>query len=235
MKLLLTSLGVSNASIRAALVDMLGKPIDESNAVCVPTAIYALPNGVADSWQMLREFANMNWRDFGVLELTTLPTIRERDWLPTVEAADCIIVGGGNSGFLLYWMEHSGFGARLPGLLMDKVYLGVSAGSMYVTHSYQIDQEVLARTGIYRDPEYEEDAPPNAGSDKTLGLVDFVIRPHLNAEYFPTATLARFAQTAARIDVPLYAIDDQTALKVVDGVIDVISEGEWKLFDKASG
>jgi dipeptidase E len=235
MKLLLTSLGVSNERIRAALVDVLGTPIEDSTAVCVATAIYALPTGVADSWQMLHAFASRNWREFGVPMLTALPTMREPDWLPAVEAADCLIAGGGNSGFLLYWMEHSGFGARLPGLLMDNVYLGVSAGSMYVTHSYQVDQDVLAHTGIYRDPEYEEDAPPNAGSDKTLGLVDFVIRPHLNAAYFPTATLNRFAQTAARIDVPLYAIDDQTALKVVDGVIDVISEGEWTLFDTARG
>ncbi len=101
MKLLLTSLGVSNERIRAALVDVLGKPIEEATAVCVPTAIYALPNGVADSWQMLHAFASLGWRDFGVLELTALPTIRESDWLPTVEAADCII-GDGKSGFLVH-------------------------------------------------------------------------------------------------------------------------------------
>lgn len=230
MKLLLTSIGASNASIRVALADLLSKPIDQSSAICIPTAIYALPSGVSDSWQMIREFANMGWQDFGVVELTALPTILESDWLPSVEAADCLIVGGGNTGYLCYWMQQSGLGARLPALLERKVYMGVSAGSMVVTHSHQIDRDVLARTGIYRDADYEEDAPPNAGSDRTLGLVDFVIRPHLNADYFPRATPDRFAQSAAALDVPLYAIDDQTALKVIDGTVEVISEGEWKRF-----
>lgn len=59
-----------------------------------------------------------------------------------------------------------------------------------------------------------------------------MIRPHLNADYFPTATLDHFAQSAARLDVPLYTIDDQTAIKVVDGAVEIVSEGEWKLFQK---
>ncbi len=211
-------------------MDLLGKPIAECKAVCIPTAIYALPSGVADAWLMLREL-DLGWQEYGVIELTALPSIPEDCWLPAVEAADCVIVGGGNSGYLCHWMEQSGLGARLPALLRDKVYVGVSAGSMVVTHSYQMDPVALAERGIYRDADYEEDAPPNAGSAKTLGLVPFVIRPHLNADYFPTATLERFARSAAALDVPLYAFDDQTALKVVDGKVEVISEGAWKLFD----
>ena len=233
MKFLLTSAGITNDSIHAALVDLLGKPTAEARAICVPTAIYALPGGNGYAWRMLRELADIGWHDLGVLELTTLPTILEEHWLPAVEAADIIIVGGGNSGYLCYWIEQSGFGRRLPALLQNKVYMGVSAGSLIVTHSFQIDAEVLARTGIYRDADYDEDAPPNAGSNKTLGLVDFVIRPHLNADWLPQATLDRFAKSAAKIDVPMYAFDDQTAIKVVDGNVEVISEGEWKLFDKA--
>ncbi len=129
-------------------------------------------------------------------------------------------------------MQASGLAAKLPTLLQDTVYVGVSAGSVVATHSFQADPVALAERGVYRDADFEEDAPLGGGSDKTLGLLDFVIRPHLNADYFPTATLELFARSAAALDVPLYAFDDQTALAVVDGDVRVISEGEWKLFAK---
>ncbi|HEY8597737.1 MAG TPA: Type 1 glutamine amidotransferase-like domain-containing protein [Thermomicrobiales bacterium] len=232
MKFLLTSVGIANASIHQALIELFGKPIEQCNALCIPTAIYALPSGTGDSWLTLRELAGLGWREFGVLELTALPSVPEECWLPALEAADCLIVGGGNGGYLNFWMQESGLAAKLPALLRDKVYLGVSAGSVVVTHSFQADPVALAERGVYRDADFEEDAPLGAGSDKTLGLVDFVIRPHLNADYFPTATLERFARSAAALDVPLYAFDDQTALAVVDGDVRVISEGEWKLFDR---
>jgi len=231
MKLLLTSAGVTNDSIRNALVDLLGKPIAETKAICIPTAIYALPSGASDAWLMIREL-EMGWLEYGVVELTALPSILEEHWLPSVQAADVIIVGGGNTGFLSYWFQASGLAEKLPELLKTKVYLGVSAGGAMVTHSLNVSREVLEQTGVYYDDEYDEAAPPNAGSDKTLKLVDFVIRPHLNADYFAQTTLEHMAIAAAKVAVPLYAFDDQTAIKVVDGAVEVISEGEWKLFDK---
>ncbi|HEY0734910.1 MAG TPA: Type 1 glutamine amidotransferase-like domain-containing protein [Herpetosiphonaceae bacterium] len=231
MKFLLTSAGVTNDSIRAAVVDLLGKPIDEAKALCIPTAIYAASEGTEYAWWMLSQTASMGWQKFGVLELTALPSILEEHWLPAVEAADIIIVGGGTTGYLSYWFQESGFATRLPELLKNTVYLGVSAGSMVVTHSLYVNPDMLAERGIFYDDEYDEGAPPHAGSDKTVKLVDFVIRPHLNSEWFPHITIERMEQAAARVDVPLYAIDDQTALKVVDGSVEVISEGEWKLFN----
>lgn len=230
MKFLLTSAGIANDSIRAALVDLLGKPIERCKAVCIPTASLALPSGVGDTWLTLH-LLNLGWEEYGTLELTALPTLPEECWLPALEAADCLLVGGGNNGYLSYWLQASGLGARLPALLRDKVYVGVSAGSMVATHSLQIDRDYLARTGIYRDADFEEDAPLGAGSDQTLGLLPFVLRPHLNADYFPTATADRFARSAAALAVPLYAIDDETALKVVDGRVEVVSEGGWQLFE----
>lgn len=230
MKLLLTSAGITNDSIRNALVELLDKPIAESKAICIPTAIYALPNGVNDSWLTIREL-NLGWKEYGVLELTALPSIREEGWLPALEAVDVILVGGGNTGYLSYWLHTSGLAAKLPALLQSTVYVGVSAGSMMVTHSLNVSKEVLAQRGVYYDDEYDEVAPLNFGSDKTLKLVDFVIRPHLHADYFPTITLDSMAQAAAKVAVPLYAFDDQTALKVVDGTVEVVSEGEYKLFD----
>lgn len=232
MKLLLTSAGITNDSIRQALVDMLGKPIAQSKAVCILTAMYALPGGNIYAWQMLKELGEMGWQEFGVLELTALPSILEEHWLPTLEAADVIWVSGGITLYLSYWMQTSGFANKLPELLKKAVYVGVSAGSMVVTHSLNLNRAELARTGIYYDDEYDEAAPPNAGSDQTLKLVDFVIRPHLNSDGFLAATLDSMEKWSAKVAVPLYAIDDQTAIKVVDGEVEVISEGEWKLFEK---
>jgi len=173
---------------------------------------------------------NLGWKAYGVLVLTALPSLLEEHWLPTVEAADVILVGGGNTGYLSHWLHASGLARRLPEWLKNKVYVGISAGSMVVTHSLNVDRERLERTGVYDDDEYDEAAPPGAGSDKPLGLVDFVVRPHLNADYFPAVTLENVERWATKVKVPLYAFDDQTALKVLDGQVEVISEGEWRLF-----
>ncbi len=233
MKFLLTSAGLTNTSIRVALEDLLGKPIASSKAVYIPTAMYANPGGSGFVWNELREQGELGWQELGMLELTTLPSLPEHYWLPSLEAADVIWVGGGNTGYLSYWVQASGFAQRVPRLLSKAVYVGVSAGSMMVTHSLHVNLSELKETGMYHDDEYNEAAPPNAGSNKTLGLVDFVIRPHLNlVEYFPNLTLCYLERAASRVDVPMYAIDDQTAIQVVDGKVVVISEGEWKLFEK---
>ncbi len=82
MKLLLTSGGIKNASIRDALVDLLGKPIAESSALCIPTAIYAFPGGAGSAWRLISGRAasplcELGWKSLGVLELTALPSTKE--------------------------------------------------------------------------------------------------------------------------------------------------------------
>ena len=72
---------------------------------------------------------------------------------------------------------------------------------------------------------------PPTGGDRALGLVDFSIFPHLDHEGMPENTLANAATWAAALDCPAYAIDDETAIRVVDGVVDVVSEGHWHHFD----
>jgi dipeptidase E len=93
-----------------------------------------------------------------------------------------------------------------------------------------VDRTELQRTGAYYDDEYEEGALKGAGSDRGLGMVDFAIRPHLNSEDFPNTGIETMERWAAKLDVPTYAIDDRTAVKVVDGGVEVVSEGEWRLF-----
>jgi dipeptidase E len=232
-KLLLTSSGITNDSIQKALIDLLGKPIRESIALFAPTAIYAYPQGTKAAWQQAKKLGDLGWKDFGILELTALPNISRDVWLAQVEEADALIIGGGNKFYLSHWMGKSGLFDLLPQLLeRGKVYVGASAGSMMMTAGLNFDHDRFKKTGIYHDDEFNEDMPAAAGSTKTLGLVDFVIRPHLEADYFPQTSLENVEKWAAKVDVPLYALDDQSALKVVDDRVEVISEGQWRLFEK---
>ena len=219
MKLLLTSAGISNASIRKALVDLLGKPIDEATALFVPTAIYALPGGGDIARRVIcgllgDPFCELGWKSLGVLELTALPSIKQELWLSMLQKTDALLVGGGDCQYLCYWMHQSGLADLLPSLLRKTVYVGLSAGSM-----------IMTRFGTT----YGGHTLP-AESNKSLGLVDFALHPHLDHELFPENSLASLEKLAATIPVPSYAIDDQTAIKVTDGTVEVISEGQWKLF-----
>ena len=217
MKLLLTSGGVTNPSIRAALVDLLGKPIAESSALCIPTAQWGHPMcGPASVRGFVvgappHHMTSLGWKSVGLLDLTALPTIGAERWVPWVREADVLLVDGGDATYLCHWMRESGLADLLPSL-SETVWVGVSAGSMVMT----------PRIGTYF-VEWR-----SAPDDKTLGVVDFSIFPHLDA--FPTNTLADAERWAADIGGPSYAIDEQTAIAVVDGSVKVVSEGHWKLF-----
>jgi len=224
MKLLLTSAGISNKKIHNALVDLLGKPVAESSALFVPTAIYALGNGGDIARRVIcgslgDPFCELGWKSLGLLELTALPSIKQELWVPMLEETDALLVGGGDCQYLCYWMQQSGLAGLLPSLLRKTVYVGLSAGSM-----------VMTRFGTT----YGKHTLP-AESDKSLGFVDFALHPHLDYEWFPENSLANLEKLAATIPVPSYAIDDQTAIKVVDGVAEVVSDGQWKLFDSLPG
>src|SRR5689334_13979001 len=135
MKLLLTSAGIRNASIRTALLDLLGKPIADCSALCIPTASYGHRGGLGRAWNFIagREpqcpMCELGWKSLGVLELTALPSIDRAIWVPSVQETDIILVNGGDPLFLCYWMQQSGFADLLPSL-NNTVYVGLSAGSM---------------------------------------------------------------------------------------------------------
>lgn len=219
MKLLLTSAGISNPSIHAALLELTGKPIAECKALFIPTAIY----GIRDGANIIRKvidgslgdpFCDMGWKSLGILELTALPTMKKEVWLPMLQETDVLLIGGGDCQYLCYWMQQSGIAELLPELLNKIVYVGLSAGSM-----------IMTRYGTT----YSNHTLP-LESDKCLGFVDFAILPHLDHEQFPDNSMANLEKLALTIPVPSYAIDDQTAIKVIDRNIEVISEGSWKLF-----
>lgn len=222
MKMLLTSAGIRNASIRDALLELLGKPIEESTALCVPTATYAHPGGAAGAglaWGFIsgREprtpMTELGWISVGVLELTALPSLDRERWLPMVQQADVLLVNGGDTLYLAYWLRQSGLADLLPQL--RAVYVGLSAGSLVMGPGIA---EVFVH---WRSP---------SGGDETLGFVDFEMFPHLDHPALPENTMADAEHWADHLSVPGYAMDDETAIKVVDGTVDVISEGHWRLF-----
>jgi dipeptidase E len=149
----------------------------------------------------------------GVLELTALPSLAAERWVPLVRETDVLLVEGGDAAYLCHWMRASGLADLLPSL-RETVWVGVSAGSMVMTPRVGADFVTW-------------DSPDG---DRTLGVVDFSIFPHVENPDLPTNTMAAAERWAADIAGPAYAIDDETAVKVVDGTVDVVSEGQWKLF-----
>ena len=225
MKLLLTSAGIKNESIRAALVNLLGKPIHEANALCIPTAMYGHPwvGPGTKVWDFISgheprtPMAELGWKSVGVLELTALPSLPKELWMPKVREADVLLVAGGDAGYLSYWMQASGMMDLLTEL-QDTVWVGLSAGSMVMAP--RIGRDFVG----WKDPTLGPDAQQ---SDTTLGLVHFAIYPHLDCPDLPHNTLANAEKWAAGMGMPCYVIDDETAIQVVDSDVNVISEGNW--------
>jgi len=222
MKLLLTSAGVKNGSIHKALLALLGKPTAECNALCIPTSGYGHPHGSPQgAWRFVSgqeprcPMVGLGWKSLGLLELTALPHIPRDRWTNWVRSADILLVNGGDAVFLAHWMRQSGLADLLPSL-RDTVWMGLSAGSMALT----------PRVG----EAFVETKPSITGDDKGLGLVGFSIFPHLDFPDFPENAMPHAERWAAELGNPSYAIDDQTAIQVVDGSVEVISEGNWRYF-----
>jgi dipeptidase E len=214
VKLLLASAGIKNKSIENALVEMLGKPISESNALAIPTAAYGHPSVTpAHAYRFVAgleprtPMTELGWKSVGVLELTALPSIPRERWVGWVRDADALLANGGDALYLAHWMRESGLADLLP-TLPNMVWAGISGGSMVMAP--RIGEDFVA----WKPPE---------GGDKALGLVDFAIFPHVD---HPAAE-----QWAATMDVPCYALDDESAVAVIDGKVEVISEGNWRLFE----
>ena len=222
MRLLLTSAGIKNTSIREALVDLLGKPISESSALCIPTAMYGHPwvGPGEKAWQFISgqepscPMCELGWKSLGVLELTALPSLDADRWVPLVEGTDVLLAAGGDALYLSHWMRESGLADLLPSL-DETVWVGLSGGSMALT------------------PRIGEDFvgwQPPTGDDSALGIVDFSIFPHVDHPDLTENTMAAAERWASGLGGPAYAIDDDTAISVTDGTVELVSEGNWRRF-----
>jgi dipeptidase E len=223
VKLLLTSAGVKNPSIHAALIGMLDRSTAECSALAITTASYGHPYaGPKQAYSFISgagsetPMVELGWKQVGVLELTALPSIDPERWMSWVRETDVLLVNGGDALYLAHWMRESGLAGLLPEL-GDLVWVGLSAGSMVMT----------PRIG----PEFVQWTPPAAeADDSTLNVVDFAIFPHLDYPGWPDNAMPAAEAWAAKIGVPSYAIDDQTGISVIDGVVEVVSEGHWRHF-----
>ena len=242
MRLLLTSGGIQNATIRGALVDLLGKPIAESRALCVPTGIYPFPGGAELAGNLIRgltpgPLCDLGWKSLGILELTALPTVDASVWTAEVRAADALLVWGGDPLYLSYWLHRSGLADLLPTLRSEAVYVGVSAGSMAATALFgETYPDPPAGPGTPLTTEHVSFPTPDGAVECTFvtargaGLTDVSVIPHLDQDGHPDASLANAEIWAGKLPAATYAIDDETAVTVVDGRVEVVSEGHWRQF-----
>jgi dipeptidase E len=204
---------------------LLGQPIGESSALCIPTAAYGSSYSTpAGPWRFIsgrsdQPMTELGWRSLGVLELTALPSSGSDRWVQWVRETDALLVNGGDALYLSHWMRESGLADILPSL-HDTVWVGFSAGSMVLTP--RIGADFVG----WKSP---------TGGDEALGVVGFSIFPHVDHPDLPENTMAEAERWAAGLSNPAYAIDDGTAIKVVDDTVDVISEGHWKSFPARPG
>lgn len=243
MKLLLTSSGISNSGIHNALVGLLGKPISDCNALFVPTGVYPFLGGPNYAWwpiagKMKGALVDLGWKTMGLFELTALSSIKKDIWVSSLDDADALLVWGGDPLYLAYWFEQSGLTEVLTSLNKDLVYVGVSAGSMAVNAIFgETGSNPRAGSGTPLTMENVVFNTDKGEISKTLftakgaGLTDFAVIPHFSNPDFQDACGANAEIWAAKLPVPVYAIDDNTAIKVTDGTVEVVSEGNWKLFN----
>lgn len=218
MKLLLTSNGLSNQSIANALFDLVGKKPEDTSLVFIPTASN-IETGDKD-W-LINDLINLKKQNFKSIAITDISAVPENIWRPQIEEADVLLFEGGDTYHLMVWMDKSGLAKLLPELLKNKVYVGISAGSM-VTNP---DLDVRLSQIIYGE-DFEKT------SMLGLGLVDFYVLPHLHSPYYPVRMEEKIKEAAKEWSRKIYALDDQSALKVVDGKVEVITEGKYLVFNE---
>ena len=218
MKLLLTSAGLTNPSIANALFELVGKKPEDTSAVFIPTAANV---EVGDKEWLITDLTNLNNQHFKALDIADISALPKEIWLPKFQAADVLFFEGGNTYYLMEWINKSGLKELLPELLKTKVWVGVSAGSMVTNKdlSLKISQMI-----------YEEDL------DKTeimsgLNYVDFYFLPHLNSHYFTKLRKETIEKVIEGITEKIYVMDDNGAVKVVDGKAEIVTEGEYLEFN----
>lgn len=232
MKLLLTSQMIHNESIANALRGLVGKPISEASITYIITS----HNGASGekSWfaENMQSLYGLGWKNFYVIDVAGADGLPSDGYMKQIEDSDVITIGGGANYFLGYWLEKSGLMSKFSELLANKVYVGASAGSMLVQKELATSSQAMKEFSVGNwNVDSRELGPIGRRSAACLGLVDFMIRPHYDSSGGGHINDGLLQEVADHFDRTLYALDDETALRVVDDQIDVISDGEWKVFN----
>lgn len=219
MKLLLTSNGIVNESIKRALAELIVKPFSETSLAFIPTA--ANVDQTDKTW-LIDDLLNIKKLHLKFLDIVDISALPKEMWLPRLESADILLFSGGVTPHLMYWLKKSGLAELLPVMLKSKVYVGISAGSMVVCPTTALSN---------RDKKVYYEKWTGYSGDEGLKLVDFYIRPHLNTRFFPNANANNFAEITKSIKDPIYVLDDQSALYVNGDKVKIISEGKYLVFN----
>ena len=217
MKLLLTSGGLNNTTIISALRELVGRDFKEAKLAFIPTASNPVPG---DKWWLIKDFDKCKELGFKEVDIVEIAAIPQDIWKPRLQNADVIMVGGGYTAYLMEQMRKSGLQRLLPELLGSRVYVGVSSGSMVTAPKFRDKETNL----LLEEPDTDDD------TYEGLNLVGFLVAPHVNSPDSPRAK-ELMAQLARNIGIPLYVIDDQTAVKVIGGKTEIVSEGKWEILD----
>ncbi len=228
MKLLLTSQGITNPSLRSALVELLGKPIEESRAIFVSTGMHPFRGGGDGMVRALRgdlapHLTGLGWGSLGLLEITALETVKRENWVHDLTTTDALLVWGGHVAYLHYWMKRSGVADFLASR-ENLVYVGVSAGSI-VTTPHNCDAESNLE-------ELPENSPARDGASGGLALVPFTMWVHVGNPHpiFADHTLENVERWSRTVPAPTYSLDDNSGVVVEGHDVRVVSEGDWRLF-----
>lgn len=216
MKFLLTSSGLTNQAIADALIDLVGKRPEETTVAFVPTA--ANVEASNKTW-LIRDLWNIKQQNFKSIDIVDISALPKENWLPRLEAADVLFFSGGNTFYSIHWIKKSRLAELLPDLLQTRVYVGISAGSISATKGLTFSQSKRL---------YDED-PSDERDEEGLGFLDFHFRPHLNSPKFPKVREEFIRETAKEknIKTPVYALDDNCALKIDGDTIEVVGGGEY--------
>jgi dipeptidase E len=223
MRMLLTSGGVRNDLIRNALLDLLGQPFADSKVAVIVDAILPFAGDNSQTLTDLVELHSLGWKEFDLMSLFGGPrsVIESR-----LRSADVIFCYGGSNHWLAHAWTATGFTSLLRELLDEKVYLGLSAGSMIFSRLHADVVEAFDDHEELEMLQLDVAAP-------AIPLFAWAVMPHLAAPYFPHQTDEWAAAGATRLGAPVYFIDDETALLVRDPeqAPEVISGGHWLQFD----
>jgi len=218
MKLLLTSSGITNKSIAKALFDLVGKNPQDTSLVFIPTASNI---EIGDKNWLIEDLMNLKKQNFKSIDIADISAIDQTIWKQKIEVADIIFFEGGDNYHLMEWINKSGLNLLLPELLKNKVYVGVSAGSMITGKSLNLSSsQVIYQENLDRHEDLQG-----------LNITDFYFFPHLNSAHFPQVRQETIKLFADKQKDKIYALDDNSALKIENNSIEVISEGRWLVFN----
>lgn len=206
VKLLLTSSGLSDQPTCDALVALSGRPLADQRVAVVPTAANVVPG---DKGWLVADYLQVQRAGFAALDIVDVSALEPAVWRSRLEEADVLVVTGGDTTHLLRWLRRSGMADDLPTLLRDRVYVGISAGSMVTGPHLRLSQSP--------QPEPED--------SRGLGLVDFLVVPHLDSPWFPAAAESAVRAALAGLAHRTFALADGRAVAVDGTEVRVVGTG----------